>query len=231
MNNIQQLILPKTIPAGIEAWLVKLDLQLPIEKADFLILSESERVRAMSFETHADQVRSVATRAAVRKLIANKVAVPPNELKFATNQYGKPFLQGSANIDFNVAHTGHYALIAISTIGQVGVDIENCSRQLDARALTEYVFTDVERQLGSLSTENFFKHWVAKESVLKAVGIGISEHLQTISILPAASNEMDYRIESDCHEWRDIKVWLIEVPDLYAAAVAVKATKSLFMVA
>lgn len=231
MNNIQQLILPKTIPAGIEAWLVKLDLQLPIEKADFLILSESERVRAMSFETHADQVRSVATRAAVRKLVANKVAIPPNELRFANNQYGKPFFQGSADIDFNVAHTGHYALIAISTIGQVGVDIEDCNRQLDAFALTEYVFTDLERQLGALSPENFFKHWVAKESALKAVGIGISEHLQSISLLPAANNEMDFRIESDCQEWQDIRVWLIEVPDLYVAAVALKATKSLFMVA
>ncbi len=230
MNNIQQLTLPTTIPSGVEAWLLKLDLQLPMSNSDFLLLSEVERVRAMSLQTHADQVRSVATRAALRRLIATKVETSANELRFITNQYGKPYLQGNLSLDFNVSHAGEYALIAISTTGQVGVDIENYERQMDVSALAEYVFTHIERQSASLSNGDFIKHWVAKESALKAIGIGISEHLQTISLLPSNGN-VDYRIESDSLEWSEIKVWSIEVPNYYAAALAVKSIKPFSMVA
>ncbi len=230
MNNIQQLVLPTTIPDGVEAWLLKLDLQLPMSNSDFLLLSEVERVRAMSLQTHADQVRSVATRAALRRLIATKVEASANELRFITNQYGKPYLQGNFSLDFNVSHAGQYALIAISTTAQVGVDIENYGRQMDVSALAEYVFTHIERQSGSLSNGDFIKHWVAKESALKAVGRGISEHLQTISILPSSGNT-DYRIESDSQDWLDIKVWSIQAPNCYAAALAVKSIKPFSMVA
>lgn len=220
MNNIQRLSVPEAVPADIEVWLLKLNLQAPISNSDFLLLNEFERGRALRFHTHADQVRSTATRAALRRLLAAKAAVPANELRFAMNQYGKPYLYGNTGIDFNVSHAGQYALIAISTTGQVGIDIEDCNRQLDISILTEYVFTTLERQSELVTTEDFIKRWVAKESVLKAVGVGISEHLQTVSILP--NNNKSYRIESDCLEWLKIKVWLIEVPDCYAAALAIK---------
>jgi 4'-phosphopantetheinyl transferase len=220
MNNIQRLSVPETVPTDIEVWLVKLNLQAPISNSDFLLLSESERDRALCFHTHADQVRSTSTRAALRRLLAAKIAIPANELRLVTNQYGKPYLYDNVGIDFNVSHAGQYALIAISTTGQVGIDIENYNRQLDISILTEYVFTTLERESRLVTTEDFIRHWVAKESVLKALGVGISEHLQAVSILPDTNKS--YRIESDCLEWSKIKVWLIDAPDCYAAALAIK---------
>ena len=113
MNNVQQLSLPKTVPAGVEVWLLRLNLQAPMSSADFLLLSESERACALRFHTHADQVRSIATRAALRRILATKVAVPPHALHFVNNHYGKPYLHGDTGIDFNVSHAGQFALIAI----------------------------------------------------------------------------------------------------------------------
>ncbi len=225
MNNVQRLSLPKTVPAGVEVWLLKLNLQASISSADFLLLSESERACALRFHTHADQVRSTATRAALRRILATKVALSPHELHFVANQYGKPYLHGAAGIDFNVSHAGQFALIAISTHGQVGVDIEDCNRQLDVSALADYVFTALERQSELVTTEDFIKRWVAKESALKAVGVGISEHLQTVSVLPGKHGS--YRIICDYPNWPGLKVWPIEAPDCYVAALALRSAPAL----
>jgi len=225
VNNVQRLSLPKTVPAGVEVWLLRLDLQAPMSSADFLLLSESERACALRFHTHADQVRSTATRAALRRILATKVALPPHALHFVMNHYGKPHLHGDTGIDFNVSHAGQFALIAISTHGQVGVDIEDCNRQLDISALADYVFTDLERQSELVTTTDFIKRWVAKESVLKAVGVGISEHLQTVSVLPGKNGS--YQIICDYPEWPGLKVWSIEVLDCYAAALALRSAPSL----
>lgn len=225
MDNVQRLSLPKTVPDGVEVWLLRLNLQAPISSADFLLLNESERARALRFHTHADQVRSTATRAALRRILATKIAVSPHELHFMENQYGKPHLHGATGIDFNVSHAGQFALIAISTHGQVGIDIEDCNRQLDVSALTDYVFTALERQSELVTTVDFIKRWVAKESVLKAVGVGISEHLQTVSVLPAKHG--GYRIICDYPKWPGLKVWPIEAPDCYAAALALRIAPSM----
>lgn len=224
MNNVQQLSLPNTVPAGIEVWLLELNLRAPISNSDFLLLNKSERAYAMRFHTLADQVRSTATRAALRRILAEKVAVLPNQLHFATNHHGKPYLHGGAGIEFNVSHAGQFALIAISTNGQVGVDIEDCNRRVDISVLTEYVFTVLERQSELMTNEDFIKRWVVKESVLKALGVGISEYLHAISILPLGGKS--YMVQSDHLDWSDTKVWLIDAPDCYAAALAVKNHKN-----
>jgi 4'-phosphopantetheinyl transferase len=62
---------------------------------------------------------------------------------------------------------------------------------------------------------------VAKESVLKALGLGISEHLQAVSVLAGAGE--GYEIAHDHPEWADIKAWPIGAPDGYAAALAMKS--------
>jgi 4'-phosphopantetheinyl transferase len=69
--------------------------------------------------------------------------------------------------------------------------------------------------------EDFIERWVAKESVLKALGLGISEHLQAVSILAGAGE--GYEITHDHPEWADIKAWPIGAPDGYAAALAMKS--------
>ena len=222
MHTLEHLPLPKDVPAQIEVWQLKLDLQIPIRNSDLMLLSESERACALRFHTHADQVRSTATRAALRRILATKVALPPHELHFVTNHYGKPYLHGDTGIDFNVSHAGQFALIAISTHGQVGVDIEDCNRQLDVSALTDYVFTALERRSELVTTADFIKRWVAKESVLKAVGVGISEHLQTVSVLPGENSS--YRIVCDYPKWPGLKAWSIDVSDCYAAALALNST-------
>jgi 4'-phosphopantetheinyl transferase len=217
---MQRLPLPETVPSGVELWLLKMNLQTPVPHSDLFLLSEDEHAYASRFRRHEDQVRYVATRAALRRILASRLKLPPDVLRFVTNRHGKPSLQDDAGIEFNVSHAGCFALIALSTSGQVGVDIEYRDRGIDAKSLGAYVFSPLERESGLITDEDFIERWVVKESVLKALGEGISEHLQTISILPGKGK--CYRIEHDRPEWAGIQAWSIEAPDGYAAALAVK---------
>lgn len=226
MHPMQRLPLPETVPSGVEVWLLKMNLQTPVSDSDLFLLSEGELACARRFRRHEDQVRSIATRAALRRMLASRLRLPPDTLRFVVNRHGKPYLQEDAGIEFNVSHAGCFALIALSTSGQIGVDIEYRDRGIDAKSLGAYVFSPLERKSGLIANEDFFQHWVVKESVLKALGEGISEHLQAISILPG--DEECYRIEHNRPEWAGIKAWSIEAPDGYAAALAIKNRDSAF---
>ena len=219
---MQLLLLPEAVPSGIEVWLLELNLRMPVSDSDISLLCEGELTHALRFHRHEDQVRSIATRAALRRMLASRVKLPADMLRFVTNCHGKPRLQHEACIDFNVSHAGCFALIALSTSGQVGVDIEYRDRGIDAKSLGAYVFSPLEQRVGLKTNKDFIERWVVKESVLKALGVGISEHLQAISILPDDGGT--FRIEHDRPEWSGIRVWSIEAPDCYAAALAVKST-------
>jgi 4'-phosphopantetheinyl transferase len=196
-----------------------MNLRMPVPDSDVSLLNEDELTGALRFRKHEDQVRSVVTRAALRRMLASRLKLPPAKLRLVENHHGKPCLQQDAGIEFNVSHAGCFALIALSTSGQVGVDIEYRKRGIDAKSLGPYVFSPRERESGL--NEDFIEHWVVKESVLKALGVGISKHLQAISVLPGSGE--CYRIEHDCPDWSGIKAWPIEAPACYAAALAVKS--------
>lgn len=221
---LRRLSLSERIPEGIEVWLLELDVGLPVPDAELALLSAEERVHAQRFRRQEDRVRSVATRAALRRLVGARLMLPPDRLRFVVNAYGKPRLEDGSEIEFNVSHAGCCALIALSTSGSVGVDIECEDRILDAKNLEDlaaYVFSPLERRIALQTSKDFIRHWVAKESVLKALGLGISEHLQSVSILPR--DDEAYKIAHDFPEWPEIQAWRLPVADGYAAALAFQA--------
>ena len=218
---MQLLTLPPAVPDDIEVWLLPLNLRAPLHDADLSILSNSERNHATALYFHEDRVRSVATRAALRRLLAPQVMSTPEALLFATNAYGKPFLQSNAHIEFNVSHAGSFSLIATSRERCVGVDIEYADRPIDISSLARHVFSPLERRCARQTQHAFMRRWVAKESALKALGIGISEHLQTISII--TGNNTDHHIVCEDPSWPELKGWLIALPtNDYLAALTVQ---------
>lgn len=218
---MQLLALPETVPAGIEVWLLTLNLQAPLYDADLSILSDSERNHAASLRFHEDRVRSVTARAALRRLLAPRVSAAPETLVFTANEYGKLCLKKHAHIEFNVSHAGGFALIALSVRQRVGVDIEHTDRPIDVHSLLRHVLSPLEHQSVPMTQQTFMQHWVAKESALKALGYGITEHLQAVSII--AGDSKDYQIICDYPSWPKLKGWRLDLPtDGYLAALTVE---------
>lgn len=213
---MKRMQLPEALPADIEVWLLEFDFDSLQVADDWELLSADEQECAQRFHQPQDRVRAVVTRAALRRLLAERVMSSPHLLRIEADNFGKPRLQTHSGIEFSVSHAGSFALIALSTQGKVGVDIEQ--RHRDVANLDAQVLSSVERAWGIWSSRNFIELWVVKESVLKAVGFGIAEYLQAITVLP--NQDRSYCIAHDLTEWATIQAWSIDAPSHYAAALA-----------
>ncbi|SFE79949.1 4'-phosphopantetheinyl transferase superfamily protein [Nitrosomonas sp. Nm166] len=206
----------KTVPDGIQVWLLEFNPGSTQLSHDWSLLSADEQVRAQRFLQQQDRVRFIATRAALRRLLAERVMASPDTLKIEADQFGKPRLPAHPDIKFNISHAGSFALIALSTLGEIGVDIEQCHR--DVTGLDRHVLSPTERAWKLWPVKHFIELWVVKEAVLKALGFGIADHLRAITVLP--NGDGSYCIAHDLAEWSSVSAWSIDAPAHYKAALA-----------
>lgn len=217
---MQRLWLAETLPAGLTVWQLSLDLEAPVADEDYRLLSQAEWQRACRLRHHADVVRAVATRAALRRLLSAQTGIAPEKLVFSENAYGKPLLKSAHGLAFNVSHAGGYALIALAACGQVGVDIERCRPEAELASLSGLVLSPSERGYhdSGRSALPFIERWVVKEAVLKALGLGIADHLQALSVSPASAPLTIYRLEYSLPTSSPLQAWPLPAPCGYAAA-------------
>lgn len=190
-------------------------------------LDEAERDHAQRFRRVEDRVRFVLARSALRGLLAGRLDVSPQALRFGASAHGRPVLIAPADSQafaFNVSHSGPHALIALSSAREVGIDVELLAQGHDWRALSAIACTDSERATLERMAERaqaraFVRIWTAKEAVLKAVSVGIAEDLQAFSIDPreagGAASAPCLRspgVQNDTLRFH----WLDELPDAMA---------------
>ncbi|SFD47911.1 4'-phosphopantetheinyl transferase [Paracidovorax konjaci] len=179
---------PGTVPAGLSVWRVPLDLGRPAPADDWAVLSPDEAARARRLRQPADGVRAVRTRAALRRLLGERLGVPAPDVPLGTGPWGRPRLASGTGPDFNVSHSGDCALIALSERGlAVGVDIERTDAILqgtpvDRAALEALVLSCREQGAAPAVRLPFPAVWTAKEAVLKCLGVGVAEHLAAVSL-------------------------------------------------
>lgn len=213
MTSLRRL---EAVPENIEAWLLEFTFTSAQLAHDWPLLSAQEHSRAQGFHHFQDRIRFVSARAALKRLLAERVGILPDRLTISIAASGKPYLSQRAEIQFNLSHAGSFSLIAISSAGRVGIDIERCNR--DTVGLIRYVLSPLERTRACWPEKRFIDLWVAKEAVLKALGLGIAENLQDISVLPELGS--CYCIAHEHPSWGNIRAWPIVVPQNYAAALA-----------
>lgn len=222
---------PDPLPAGIEVY--RLDFGLTIEaRAARQVLTPDERAKADRFARAADRVRFTATRTALRNLLAGRMGCEPAEVPLASSPHGKPFIElaGGGAPRFNVSHSGSHALIALGdapTVSEVGIDIEECKEGVDIEAVSSLALTAREcsevRNSGD-RLHALYSRWVGKEAVLKAVGVGVAEHLKSIGIHPGAGDR--FSVECAVPEWKNFQAAALRAPIGYAAALAWRAKES-----
>src|ERR1041384_4451062 len=87
------------------------------------LLSPEEQERADRFRFEKDQMQYTAGRAFLRTILGRYLQVPPQDLRFRYNSYGKPYLAddfASSKLQFNLGHSGGLALYAIALDIDVG---------------------------------------------------------------------------------------------------------------
>ncbi|HPB28430.1 MAG TPA: 4'-phosphopantetheinyl transferase superfamily protein [Acidobacteriota bacterium] len=143
-------------------------------------LSSDERVRAARLRLPAHRDAFVAARVFLRAVLARCLGADAAELRFGMTAHGKPYLtEPAASLCFNLAHSGGFALLAVSVADVVGVDVERVRTDLDLNGIARRFFRPEESAaLAALPaaqrTEAFFAVWTRKEALLKALGKGIA---------------------------------------------------------
>jgi len=166
-------------------------------------------------------------------LLARHLRKHPAEIRFAYSYYGKPSLsrdRGSEGIEFNVSHSGKYAIFALCRNRQVGIDIERIRPEFGTERIAERFFSPTEvsalrRLAPELRVEAFFNCWTRKEAFIKAAGVGLSCPLDgfDVSLAPGEParllNIRDYR--DDGLSW---SIQDVEAGEGYKAAVVAEGS-------
>lgn len=156
-------------------------------------LSSAENERAARFGSAALRERYITGRAVLRRLLGDALSMPPATVPIVRSRRGRPVLQSTPSIDFNVSHTRGTAVFAIGT-GlaegvRVGVDVEHTERILGVDRLARKLLTAAERDamapLGqSERRRRFLQTWTCKEAMSKATGDGLSAPFGKFSVNP-----------------------------------------------
>jgi 4'-phosphopantetheinyl transferase len=93
--------------------------------------------------------------------------------------HGPPAVAGGPLL--SVSHSGDRVAMALSAHGPVGVDVEECSRQLD-NAIERHVLAPAES--AAPDDRGIFAYWTRKEALVKATGDGLRAPMTEITVSP-----------------------------------------------
>lgn len=138
------------------------------------------------------RARFEAAHEATRRILGQLVGAPPERLRFATTELGKPLLSDWPDVDFSLSHSDGIAGLAVSLRGPVGFDCETVGRIPDDELpWTQLCSEDELRLMARCDPAEraawFYRIWTCKEAVLKGAGLGLNRRLGSLSVLPAGA--------------------------------------------
>lgn len=145
------------------------------------LLSLQERQRMGGFMRAVDRDLYLTAHAMKRATLSTYFGVDPAQLKFEYDASGRPFLietGPSYQLDFSISHAKSVAVVAITALGRIGVDVESI-RNVPEPGVFEHLFAPPEiTELNRLSGRDYdavaILFWTAREAFSKAVGEGLS---------------------------------------------------------
>jgi 4'-phosphopantetheinyl transferase len=166
-------------PDDIHIWSFHLDRLTP----DLAVLSREELDRANRMLRPGDRTHFLNAHSAVRHILSKYTKASPNSLQFDISVMGKPSLNPKRLglvPAFNLSHSEGIGVLAVSARAQIGVDIEVDRHMEDLQDLAARIMTPAETrdflQMGEAEQRAaFYSLWTRKESLLKAIGCGLSK--------------------------------------------------------
>jgi 4'-phosphopantetheinyl transferase len=167
--------------------------RVPLQAADntiaefeSILLSE-ELARAARFRSDHLQRRFIVGRGTLRILLASYLHAHPARLQFSYGPQGKPYVNSTTGIHFNVSHSDDLALLAFTMGCDVGIDIERIRSQPDLLGIARRFFNreevaELELLPAGECQYSFYLCWTRKEAYIKASGDGLSAPLHSFRV-------------------------------------------------
>ena len=184
------------------------DMNIDTAAGSMALISEARRERAGAYLRGPDKIRCLAA-----GLLLRRVCGITDDRQLTYGENGKPYIKGGG-VYFNISHGGNYVVLAAAD-REVGVDVEQVAPY--SQAIAARVFTQAEREWmrqkgegcegregrggrdegagcneGAVHyecDEAFYRLWTAKESVMKAAGLGFALPPETFCVLSAIKGD------------------------------------------
>lgn len=194
-------------------------------------LAKDEKDRAKRFYFEKDYNAYLLSRGILRSILAQYTGISPQAISLKYTLYGKPFLdplQNSTGLYFNISHTHHCILYALTRNIEIGIDVEYLKSYLDYRGIAKSFFSNYEYQ-GLIETHHeqqrvlFYKIWTCKEAFIKAIGLGLSYSLADFDVDVQENQPAKMlNIKNAPDEAKQWKLCSFSPADGYIAAIATK---------
>ena len=127
-------------------------------------------------------------RAALRLALARRLGGDPSEIRLISGPHGKPALADPVDgLHFSSSSSGRCCLIAVTTIGPIGVDVERVVprkylERIAARRFAPEEAAAIADRRGESALRAFYNCWTRKEAYLKATGTGLTAPLDGVVV-------------------------------------------------
>lgn len=192
--------MPDYLPAPGQVTVVVVDPALIATETTGNCLTAAERAQAARFRFERDASHWRACRTALRFILGEALDLDPADIALELGAHGKPHLPPPHHgVHFNLSHCRDLALVALCQSGPVGIDLEPEGRTPTLLGC-EPAFCHPE-EIASLPSSaderaaRLLDLWTSKESLLKALGTGLSLPPESVSL--AAGNGSDHPLLQD----------------------------------
>ncbi len=150
-------------------------------------LSSAEKLRYDQYHPKAARLFLIS-RVLVKTVLADKLGISPHQVNIQLHPNGKPFVEGSKAVYFNLSHSANIIVLAVTEAGEIGIDVERLDREFEWRRVDSVLASSEiewikQNELIDPSTvyQRFFQIWTLKESYIKCTGEGMSRHLKKLN--------------------------------------------------
>ena len=155
------------------------------------LLDETEQQRAASYKFDQHRNLYIASHVFLRKVLSYHAPLQPEEWRFYQNDFGKPFINNTPfhSIHFNLSHTIGMIACAVNKTHEIGVDVEGSRplkymEQVSRRNFTDREYNDIfSKKSIEKQRQQFYTYWTLKESLIKALGYGLSIPLNKVGFI------------------------------------------------
>ena len=165
------------------------------------LLNPEERERSRRFVVDRPRNEFLSARILLKLLLSTYLNVSVDSLEFSYNQWKKPFVAvpEKCGIYFNVSHTRDWVAILLSASETCGIDIQSHQQNTDVISIAKrYFFNEEYALLLTANTteqkEFFYTMWAAKETIIKAMGMGMYYPLDHVNV-SACIQEKDVLVQ------------------------------------
>jgi 4'-phosphopantetheinyl transferase len=215
----------------IDLWLEDLTLSDADYAHYWQLLDANEQAKASRFFQQKHRDYYVSSHGKLRTILASYANIPPEQLCFAVEAFGKPYLviDGSTSkVTFNLSHSDNKMLLAVGHEQEIGIDIEGWNNRVDCTLIANACFAESERLFWQSLPQPkkdaaFYQFWTRKESFVKAVGAGIT--IGVADIISTINGEAGFlSIPTAYGVANDWQVVDLSVGQGFSAALSVKNT-------